>query len=72
MRNVVELIVRDGIDAGEFEPVDPRETAELILRSTVSFCHPMLVSDCLQEGHDVEAEARALVRFILRAITPRR
>ena len=48
------------------------ETAELILRSTVAFCHPMLVSECLQQGHDVEAEARASVRFLLRAITPRR
>jgi AcrR family transcriptional regulator len=72
MRNVVGLIIRDGIDAGEFEPVDPPETAELILRSTVAFCHPMLVSECLQQGHDVEAEARASVRFLLRAITPRR
>jgi AcrR family transcriptional regulator len=72
MRNVVELIIRDGIEAGEFEPVDPRETAELIMRSTVAFSHPMLVSECLQQGHDVEAEARASVRFLLRAITPRR
>jgi AcrR family transcriptional regulator len=72
MRNVVGLIIRDGIDAGEFEPVDPRETAELMLRSMVAFCHPMLVSECLQQGHDVEAEARASVRFLLRAITPRR
>src|SRR5271169_6313763 len=27
MRNVTEVILRDGIAAGEFEPVDPRETA---------------------------------------------
>jgi len=33
MLNVAELIVRDGIAAGEFEPVDPRETADLIMRS---------------------------------------
>ncbi len=26
IRNVVELILRDGIEAGEFEPVDPPET----------------------------------------------
>ena len=71
-RNIIELIIRDGIDAGEFEPVDPRETAELLMRSTVAFCHPMLVSECLQQGHDVEAEARASIRFLLRAITPRR
>ena len=33
LRNVVELILRDGIEAGEFEAVDPRTTAELIMRS---------------------------------------
>jgi AcrR family transcriptional regulator len=72
MRNVTELIVRDGIEAGEFEPVDPRETAELIMRSVQVFTHPLLVGQCLDEGLDLEAEARASVRFLLRAITPRR
>src|ERR1700704_1930255 len=30
MRTILGVILRDGIAAGEFEPVDPRETAELI------------------------------------------
>jgi AcrR family transcriptional regulator len=72
MRNVLELILRDGIEAGEFEPVAPRDTAELIMRSVVGFTHPLLVGQCLEEGQDLEAEARATVRFLLRAITPRR
>jgi AcrR family transcriptional regulator len=72
MRNVVELILRDGIAAGEFEPVEPRETAELIMRSVVAFTHPLLVGQCLEEGEDIDAQARATVRFLLRAITPRR
>jgi AcrR family transcriptional regulator len=72
MRNVTELILRDGIDSGEFEPVEPRETADLIMRSVLSFTHPVLVGQCLEEGHDLEAEARGSVRFLLRAITPRR
>jgi AcrR family transcriptional regulator len=72
MQNVTELIVRDGIAAGEFEPVDPRETAELIMRSVIAFTHPLLLGQCLEEGQDVEAEARASVRFLLRAITPKR
>jgi hypothetical protein len=42
MRNVVELVLRDGIDAGEFESVDPRETAELIMRSLVPFTNPLV------------------------------
>jgi len=71
MGSVVELIVRDGIDAGEFEPVDPRQTAGLIMRSVVCFTHPLMLGQCIDEGEDVEAEARASVRFLLRAITPR-
>jgi AcrR family transcriptional regulator len=71
-RNIIELILRDGIEAGAFEPVDPRATAEVIFRSMMCFCHPMLVSESLEQGHDVEAEARASIRLLLRAVTPRR
>jgi AcrR family transcriptional regulator len=71
MGNVVELIVRDGIEAGEFEPVDPHQTAGLIMRSVLCFTHPLILGQCIDEGEDVEAEARASVRFLLRAITPR-
>ncbi len=72
MQNVVEVILRDGIAAGELESVDPRETAELFMRSVLPFTHPLLVGQCLEEGQDLEAEARASVRFLLRAITPHR
>jgi AcrR family transcriptional regulator len=71
MHTVVEVILRDGIGTGEFEPVEPRETAALILRSLMCFTHPMVIGQCMDEGHDLEADARASVRFILRAITPR-
>jgi AcrR family transcriptional regulator len=72
IHHVVELVLRDGIEAGEVEPIDPRETAELMMRSLIAFCHPLLVSDCVREGEDVDAQARASVRFLMRAITPRR
>lgn len=71
MRTVVEVILRDGIASGEFEPVEPRETAELMLCALVPFTHPMVIGQCLEEGQDLEAQARASVRFLLRAITPR-
>ena len=71
MRTAVEAIVRDGIATGEFERVEPAETAHLILCSLVAFTHPMVVGQCLEEGQDLETGARASVRFILRAITPR-
>ena len=68
---IIERMVRDGVEAGEFEAVDPRETAELILRSMVCFTHPVPIGQCMDEGEDLEAGARAAVRFLLRAITPR-
>jgi len=70
MRTVVEVIVRDGMAAGEFEPLDPREVAERIMFSVVCFTHPVLVGQCLQDGEDLESAARGTVRFLLRAITP--
>jgi AcrR family transcriptional regulator len=71
MRTVVEVILRDGIAAGEFEPVEPREAAELVLRSVLAFTHPMMIGQCIEQGEDLEAQARASIRFTLRAITPR-
>lgn len=70
MRAVIEKILRDGIEKGEFEPVDARETSVLIKRAMVHFCHPLMVAECLQEGEG-ETEARDTARFLLRAITPR-
>jgi AcrR family transcriptional regulator len=72
MRTITERILRDGIAAGEFEPVDPHETAKLILRSLVVFMHPVLIAQCLDEHEDLETEPRTSVRFLLRSITPRR
>jgi AcrR family transcriptional regulator len=71
-RTAIELILRDGIDAGTFEPVDPRETSAVIMQSCVAFCHPVLIAQALQDGRNLEAEAKALIRFQIRAITPRK
>ena len=74
IRTAIELILRDGIEAGEFERVEPRETSALIMKGFVAFCHPVLIAQGLQEGQgrDPESEARSLIRFLLRAITPRK
>ncbi len=70
LRNVVELILRDGIEAGEFQAVDPRTTAELILRSVVVFTHPVLIGEGLQDGEDLETEARESVHFCSKPSPP--
>jgi AcrR family transcriptional regulator len=71
IRMVIEKILREGIEAGEFEPVDPAETAGLMMRSMVHFCHPVLLAHCLQDKEDVEAGMVTQIRFLLRAVTPR-
>lgn len=71
VRTVVELILRDGVEAGDFEVANPRETSQLIMQSMVTYGHPVLIAQSLQDGHDLEVEARALVRFLLRAVTIR-
>jgi AcrR family transcriptional regulator len=71
MRTAFELILRDGIESGEFDQIDPRETSAMIMKAFIGYCHPILIAQALQDGHDLETEARALVRFLLRAITRR-
>jgi AcrR family transcriptional regulator len=71
MRTIVEVILRDGVAAGEFETIEPRQVSEQFMRATVCFCHPVLVAQGLQDGEDLEAAARSAVRFLVRAITPR-
>ena len=68
---IIEVILRDGIENGEFERVEPRETSLLIKKSMVAFCHPLMLAEGLQDGADLEKEARATIQFLLRAITPR-
>jgi AcrR family transcriptional regulator len=71
IRTVIELTLRDGIDAGEFEPIDPRATSMIVMRSMICFCHPGLLAQHMQEGSDLEAELRESIGFLLRALTPR-
>jgi AcrR family transcriptional regulator len=71
MRTIVEVILRDGVAAGDFETMDPRQVSEQFMRATISFCHPVMVAQGLQDGEDLEASARSAVRFLVRAITPR-
>lgn len=71
VRAAVELIIRDGIESGEFETVDALGAARVFMRALVCFSHPVLIAQSLQDGHELEAEARETARFLLRAITVR-
>ena len=67
----LDELVEKMAEAGDFDKVDPSETAEVIMRSAVCFTHPMMVGQCMEEGEDLEAEVRKFIRFQLRALTPR-
>jgi AcrR family transcriptional regulator len=71
VRMAFESILREGVEAGEFERVNLRETSRLLMISLVHFCHPVLVAEYLHDQEDLEADARATVRFLLCGITPR-
>lgn len=71
IRNVIELILRDGIDAGEFAPTDAPATAGLIMRSLIAFMHPLVIAQMLHDDEDLDAAARGSVHFLIRAIAKR-
>lgn len=72
LHGVVEMIIRDGIDSGEFDKLDPRSTAQNVMQSMIRYCHPMLIADSLRVHEDLEGEAHDHIRFLLRALAPRR
>jgi AcrR family transcriptional regulator len=71
VRRAIEQILRDGIATGEFEPVEPHETARVMVFSLVAFFNPVVIGQCLRDEIDLQAAASASVRFLLRAVTPR-
>src|SRR5262249_22701366 len=71
VRMVFESILREGVENGEFERVDPPRASTLLLISLCHFAKPVLAAQYLRAQENLEGDARATVRFPLRAITPR-
>jgi AcrR family transcriptional regulator len=63
-----EVIVREGIEAGEFRAEEPAEAARAVKTAFMPFFHPILIEHCVQHGEDTEAGLRAQIRFILKAL----
>jgi AcrR family transcriptional regulator len=68
MVTILEAIVREGIEAGEFEVEDPAEAARAVKTAFTPFFHPILIEYCVQHGEDTEAGLREQIRFILKAL----
>ena len=68
MVTIVEMIIREGVEAGEFAVDDAAEAARAVKSAFVPFFHPILIEHCVQHGDDMEADLRDLIRFILKAL----
>jgi AcrR family transcriptional regulator len=68
MVTIFEAIIREGIEAGEFEVEDAAEAARAVKSAFMPFFHPILIEHCIQHGEDTEAGLRDQIRFILKAL----
>lgn len=68
MVTIFEAVIREGIEAGEFEIEDAAEAARAVKYAFMPFFHPILIEHCVQHGEDTEAGLRDQIRFILKAL----
>ncbi|TCU20378.1 TetR/AcrR family transcriptional regulator [Rhizobium sullae] len=65
---IIETIVEEGIEAGEFSVDDAAQAARSVMNAFTSFYHPVLVEQRVQNGEDTEEGLRQQIRFILKAL----
>ncbi len=65
---IIETIVREGVEAGEFDIEDAAQAARGVMNAFLPFYHPVLVEQWVRNGEDTEVGLRDHVRFILKAL----
>jgi len=65
---IFETIIREGVEAGEFDVDDTAEAARAVRSALMPFFHPILIEHCVQHGEGTEAALRNQIRFILKAL----
>jgi len=68
MVTIFEAIIREGVEAGEFDVDDAAQAARAVRSAFMPFLHPILIEHCVQHGEDTEAALRDQIRFILKAL----
>ena len=68
MVTILEAIIREGVEAGEFEVEDAAEAARAVKIAFTPFFNPSLIEHCVRHGEDTEADLRNQIRFILKAL----
>jgi AcrR family transcriptional regulator len=68
MVSIFEAIIREGVEAGEFDVGDAAEAARAVRSAFMPFLHPILIEHCVQHGEDTEAGLRDQIRFVQKAL----
>lgn len=68
MVTIFEAVIREGMEAGEFEIENAAEAARAVKFAFMPFFHPVLIAHCVQHGEDTEARLREQIRFIRKAL----
>lgn len=68
MTTIIEGVIREGIDSGEFDVDDPAEAARSVKAAFVPFLHPLLIEHCIRYHDNMEERMREQLRFILRGL----
>lgn len=66
IRGVIESIIREGVETGEFKVADPAAMALVVKSSFVAFLHPQLLEQCFHE--DMEPLARGVARLVVKGL----
>lgn len=66
IHELVAIIIRDGIAAGEFAEQDAEAASRCFGAATVTLCHPQMVAQCLAKEN--RASPEELVEFAIRAL----
>ena len=64
---IFEGIIREGVEAGEFDVENAAEAARAVRSAFMPFFHPILIEHCVQH-EDTKASLRDQIRFILKAL----
>lgn len=65
---ILKALVREGMQAGEFNVDDADEAARGIITAFLPFFHPILVEQRVQESEPTAVSLHAQIRFIMQAL----
>ena len=65
---ILEAVIREGIEEGEFEVEDAAQAARAVKMAFTPFFHPTLIEHCIRHGEDTEADLHNQIRFKLKAL----